>query len=79
MEQINWGKPVRVATGRGFALAVHGPRDALACLEDWPARKGPFYRHARIACRTALIRPDRADHARQAFVAAFLDAELPFA
>jgi Protein of unknown function (DUF982) len=78
MAEIFWTKPVKVATGRGYRT-VHGPLQALECLDDWRGGKGRFYCHARDICRSALAAPEKAGKAREAFVAAHLDAAIPFA
>jgi hypothetical protein len=78
MADILWTKPVKVATGRGYRV-VAGPSQALDCLESWQGGKGRFYAHARDICRSALAAPEKAGKAREAFVAAHLDAAIPFA
>ena len=79
MNDIVWEKPVRVGTGAGYAQSIHGPRDALACLDNHPGLSGVFARKARMACWHALRRREDLQHARQAVIAALLACAIPFA
>lgn len=74
-----WAYPVKVGLGGGTEQIIRGPADALRLLSDWPTRGGWFFERARNRCHAALEMSGDVELARQAFLAASLEASVPFA
>ncbi|WP_244564781.1 DUF982 domain-containing protein [Rhizobium sullae] len=74
---IYWSAPVNVRVGNGFSEAIFGPETALDYLEHrWPTRNGPHYFDALRICRAAVDRREPPDFARDAFIAAGIEAGM---
>ncbi len=72
-----WQVPVYVRIGYGASESVHGPNEALTYLEDrWPAERGPHYDRAHQTCQLATIRKRPGELAREAFIAAAIEARI---
>jgi hypothetical protein len=72
--------PVVVWLPSGLEHSFHSVYDALDFLEnEWPVRHGQRYERAVSECRDALNRKRPTEVAREAFIAACLEAGLPFA
>ena len=74
--------PVTITLGTAGQRAVSSVWEAIECLRNWPAKKGPHYRRALQACMDALDGWKPAHKARHAFISAareagvFLDPKL---
>jgi hypothetical protein len=74
---IAWHQPVTVKLQNGTERRFTGTYDALDFLEnEWPIRKGRHYDNAILFCRAAAMRSAAAEVAREAFIAACLEAGL---
>ncbi|WP_158498666.1 DUF982 domain-containing protein [Martelella endophytica] len=72
-----WIAPVYLRFGDGHPLAVTGPAEARSLLSGhWPWRAGPHYATAVTYCDLALAGPGWLALAREAFIAAALEAGL---
>lgn len=73
-----WGKPVTVRLQNGQEHSFHSLEDSLDFLEnEWPTRFGTHHRRALDLCRAAAARMVAAEAAREAFIAACLEANMP--
>jgi hypothetical protein len=76
---IPWHQPVSVQLQNGAERRFIGAYDALDFLEnEWPIRKGTHYQDAIRLCRSALTLSTSGAVAREAFLAACLEAALPW-
>lgn len=74
-----WEQPVELGLVGGAERLICGPADALRSLAQWPAGGGWFFERALNRCHAAIeIRGDLA-LSREAFVAASMEASIPFA
>jgi len=72
-----WGATVYLRIGQGMREPVDGPHQALMyLLNRWPAERGRFHAHAKLACLDALERSGSPELAREAFVYAAMEARL---
>lgn len=70
-------KRVYVRTGRGMIETIGGPDEALACLVNaWPSEHQKYCALAKLACVGALEGYNTLDEAREAFIAAAVDANI---
>lgn len=70
--------PVRVRLQCGLERTFLGVFDALDFLEaEWPLRRGERYKRAIDKCRAALEWAAPSEVAREAFIAACLEAGMP--
>lgn len=75
---LSWSVPLDVRLQNGTQHIFTGPYEALDFLEnEWPVRRGQKYERAVRLCRGALNRETPLAVAREAFVAACLEAGLP--
>ena len=71
-----WISPVAVALPNGDARIVQSPNEACTLLEgEWPVQAGNHHEHALLLCRSAAKRLTSAEMAREAFVAACIEAD----
>ena len=79
MQQVlSWARPVQLGLGDGAARLIYGPADALRSLREWPAGGGWFFERAINRCHAALETEGDLELSRQSFVAASLEASIPF-
>jgi hypothetical protein len=72
-----WPAPVRIKIGTGFSKQIQGPEEALFYLANrWPNTGGFEHEAAQLSCIRMLKRRGRCDDARNAFVAAALEADV---
>jgi hypothetical protein len=77
---IPWHQPVCVKLQNGSTRFFRGAYDALDFLEnEWPVRKGTHYDNAIRLCGAALTRNASPEVAREAFLAASLEASMSWA
>lgn len=78
MDPKRWNKPVTVETGKlGKLRAIASTVDAARfLLEDWPEVAGPAHLKARVACLAVLDGTEETEHAREAFIAAAVEADI---
>lgn len=75
---IPWRAPVKVRLQCGLERTFLSVHDALDFLEtEWPLRRGERYERAVRKCGAALRRMVPAEMAREAFIAACLEAGMP--
>jgi hypothetical protein len=75
---VLWTLPLNVTLRAGFDRTFDSVYDASLFLEnEWPLRRGEFYDRAVSACRRALNRTTPSTVAREAFIAACLEAGMP--
>ncbi|WP_083347459.1 DUF982 domain-containing protein [Rhizobium sp. LCM 4573] len=75
---IPWRIPVKIRLQCGIERTFLGVHDALDFLEnEWPLRRGERYNRAVRRCGAALHRKVPAEMAREAFIAACLEAGMP--
>lgn len=73
-----WSKPVSVRLQNGLDHSLHSVEDTLDFLEnEWPNRTGQHHRRAADLCRAALNRITPVEVAREAVIAACVEAGLP--
>ncbi|MCA1439247.1 DUF982 domain-containing protein [Ensifer sp. IC4062] len=78
LNEIPWTTPLTVRLSSGIKHTFNSVYEALDFLEnEWPLRNGHHYERAVRTCRGALNRMTPAAIAREAFVAACLEAEMP--
>ncbi len=78
LNDISWARPVKVRLQCGLERTFKGVYDALNFLEnEWPLRHGGRHERAVKACRGALNGSMSAVIAREAFLTACLEAEMP--
>jgi hypothetical protein len=74
---IPWHQPITVKLQNAIEHRFTGAYDALDFLEnEWPIRRGRHYDSAKGLCRAALNRTVATEVAREAFIAACLEAGL---
>jgi hypothetical protein len=74
---IEWKELVYIRIRTGCADLIKGPNDAFAALNNrWPAEHGPHYHHAKRSCGIAAAGDLPAEVAREAFIAAALEASV---
>ena len=75
---LPWRAPVKVHLQCGLERTFVSVYDALDFLEnEWPLRRGERYGRAVRRCRGALARITPVEMAREAFIAACLEAGMP--
>ncbi|MGF6175065.1 DUF982 domain-containing protein [Ensifer sp. 4252] len=78
--EMPWSVPLTVRFHNGTSHIFSSVFDALDFLEnEWPLRRGQRYERAVKTCRGALHRTTPVAVAREAFIAACLEADLPVA
>ena len=74
---IHWSAPVHVRVGHGSSESIFGPEAAVEYLKyRWPARSNQHYLNAMRACTAATDRSESPDFARDAFIAACIEANM---
>ena len=77
VETSSWRHHVVLQWGDGRTERVSGPTAALRALEvKWPPQRGLHFITAKAACLGALNRKCSAELAREAFIAAAIEADL---
>ena len=72
---IKWIAPIRVGLFDDDEIVVEGPMQALALLhDDWPSAGGKHHQVAVQECKLACHELGRSEKAREAFMAAALEA-----
>jgi len=72
---IKWIAPIRVGLFDDDEIVVEGPMQALALLhDDWPSAGGKHHQAAVQECKLACHELGRSEKAREAFMAAALEA-----
>ena len=75
---VPWIRPVTIRLQCGLERSFSGAYDALDFLEnEWPVRHGKQYERAGKTCRGALNGVIPSIVAREAFLAACLEADMP--
>lgn len=70
--------PVNIRLQNGLQHSFQNVYDALDFLEnEWPLRRGERYRRAVAQCRGAINKLVPVEVAREAFIAACLEAGMP--
>ncbi|KQS85779.1 MULTISPECIES: DUF982 domain-containing protein [unclassified Rhizobium] len=78
LADVYFSVPLKVAFPNGLTRAFESLNDTVDFLEnEWPLRHGERYQRACEKCRAALARRTPVAIAREAFVAACLEAGLP--
>jgi hypothetical protein len=73
-----WEKPITVRLQNGLEHTFHSLEDSLDFLEnEWPTKFGMHHRRALDLCRAAAARMVVTEAAREAFIAACLEANMP--
>lgn len=73
----SWVTPLYIRIGYGSSEKVEGPADALHYLAvRWPAERGKRYNLARVICADAVERRASVEEAREAFIAAAIEAHV---
>jgi hypothetical protein len=73
-----WNKPVTVRLQNGLLHTFHSLEDTIDFLEnEWPNPYGTHHRRALDLCRAARMRLTSREAAREAFIAACLEACMP--
>ncbi|MCD2173565.1 DUF982 domain-containing protein [Rhizobium sp. C4] len=74
---IKWIAPIRIGLFSDDAMVVEGPTQALALLhDDWPSSGGKHHQAAVHECKLACHELGRSENAREAFMAAALEAGI---
>jgi hypothetical protein len=74
---IEWKTPVYVRIGHGASETINGPQQALNYLSmRWPAERGSRYSQAKAVCAGAVDRTVYSEVAREAFIAAAIEAYI---
>ena len=74
---ISWIAPIHVGVLEDDATVVEGPVQALELLlDDWPSPGAKHHQSAIHECRLACHELGRAEKAREAFMAAALEAGI---
>lgn len=77
LNEIPWTIPLTVRLSNGLTRTFTSVYEAVDFLEnEWPLRKGERYERAVRTCRRALNRMTPAAVAREAFIAACLEAGI---
>jgi hypothetical protein len=80
LRDVIWTKSLRVRPKTGLERSFCSIHDALDYLDnEWPFREGKYHLRAVTACRGALHRIISAEVAREAFIAACLEASMDVA
>lgn len=78
VRDVPWAHPLKVTLRSGLERTFVSVYDALDFLEnEWPLKRGERYERAVATCRRALNRMTPAAVAREAFIAACLEAQMP--
>ncbi|APO78534.1 hypothetical protein AM571_PC00797 (plasmid) [Rhizobium etli 8C-3] len=78
VSEVPWRVPITVRLECGFQRTLTSAFETLGFLEnEWPERRGERYHRAVNQCRGALSRVVPAEVAREAFIAACLEAGVP--
>lgn len=78
LNEIPWTIPLTVRLSNGLTRTFASVYEAVDFLEhEWPLRKGERYERALRTCRRAFNRMTPAAVAREAFIAACLEAGMP--
>ncbi|MDL2397979.1 DUF982 domain-containing protein [Rhizobium mayense] len=78
INSVPWTRPVTIRLQCGLERSFAGAYDALDFLEnEWPLRNGEPYDRAVKTCRGTLNGAIPPIVAREAFVAACLEADMP--
>ena len=73
-----WEKPITVRLQNGLEHTFHSLEDSLDFLEnEWPTKFGIHHRRALDLCRAATVRLVATEAAREAFISACLEANMP--
>ena len=73
-----WDKPITVRLQNGLQHTFHSLEESIDFLEnEWPVRYGDHHRRALDLCRAAASRLVAKEAAREAFIAACLEANMP--
>jgi hypothetical protein len=73
-----WEKPITVRLQNGLEHTFHSLEDSLDFLEnEWPTKFGIHHRRALDLCRAATVRMVATEAAREAFISACLEANMP--
>jgi hypothetical protein len=76
--EMPWSVPLLVRLQNGASRVFSSVYDALDFVEnEWPLRRGQRYERAIRTCRGALNRTTPIAVAREAFIAACLEAGMP--
>jgi len=72
---VRWSTPVVVRIGYGSPELIENAADALELLERrWPHERDKYYLAAKQACEAALFHSRSSSVAREAFIAAAIEA-----
>jgi hypothetical protein len=75
---ISWSQPLKVTLRAGMDRTFGSVYEALDFLEkEWPQKRGECYDHAVLTCRRGLNGLTTTEVAREAFIAACLEAGMP--
>jgi hypothetical protein len=75
---IPWSQPLKVTLRAGMDRTFGSVYEALDFLEnEWPQKRGECYDHAVLTCRQGLNGVAPTEVAREAFIAACLEAGMP--
>ncbi|MCV9965682.1 DUF982 domain-containing protein [Pararhizobium sp. BT-229] len=78
IRDIPWTHPLKVTLCSGLERTFSTVYEALDFLEnEWPLKRGERYDRAVVCCQRALKRMTPPAVAREAFVAACLEAGMP--
>ncbi|MCA0340670.1 DUF982 domain-containing protein [Shinella sp. 838] len=78
LADVYFSVPLQVSFPNGVTRSFESVHDTVGFLEnEWPLRHGERYKRACRKCRAALYRMTPVAVAREAFVAACLEAGLP--
>lgn len=78
LADVYFSVPLHVSLPNGVTRSFESLHDTVDFLEnEWPLRHGARYKRACEKCRAALYRMTPVAVAREAFVAACLEAGLP--
>ncbi|AJD45458.1 DUF982 domain-containing protein [Rhizobium sp. SEMIA 4085] len=78
VSEVPWRVPVTVRLECGLERTFNSAFETIDFLEnEWPERRGERYHRAVNQCRGALSRVVPAEVAREAFIAACLEAGMP--
>jgi hypothetical protein len=75
---IPWSQPLKVTLRAGMDRTFVSVYEALDFMEnEWPLKDGEYYDRAVLACRRGLTGVVPTELAREAFIAACLEAGMP--
>jgi hypothetical protein len=78
IRDVPWNHPLKVTLRSGLERTFSSVYEALDFLEnEWPLKRGARYDCAVSSCKRALNRMTPAAVAREAFIAACLEANMP--